>query len=213
MMPDETRVRSTKAARRRFGAVEPEEGFLNRWSRRKEAVRDGEEVEVEPEQLASIEDAQTPEPEPEVVEELTADDLPDIETLEKDSDYTAFLKAGVPEALQRQALAKLWRSDPALANLDELLDYGENFATEGMITGPLQTAYKVGEGYFKKIMKEDPEEAEMPVAGLSEEAAEPAEEPAETEEVASAQMADSAEIDSDDVPPENETDEPNSVSS
>src|SRR3546814_9494628 len=40
-------------------------------------------------------------------------DLPPIESLDKDSDYTAFLRAGVAPELRKQALGKLWRSDPS----------------------------------------------------------------------------------------------------
>jgi hypothetical protein len=53
--------------------------------------------------------------------------LPDIETLGKDSDCTGFMREGVPVALQNLALRKLWLSDPVLANLDGLNDYDEAF--------------------------------------------------------------------------------------
>ena len=54
----------------------------------------------------------------------------------------------VPEALKRAALRKLWGSDPVLANLDGLNDYGEDF---NVIDTPItlaQTSYRVGKGYF-----------------------------------------------------------------
>src|SRR3546814_6644375 len=49
---------------------------------------------------------------PAEVEDPNAD-LPPIESLDKDSDYTAFLRAGVAPELRKQALGKLWRSDPS----------------------------------------------------------------------------------------------------
>ncbi len=59
---------------------------------------------------------------------VAVEDLPDIENLGRGSDYTPFLRKGVPEHLTRQALRKLWRSDPVFANLDGLNDYDEDFA-------------------------------------------------------------------------------------
>lgn len=53
--------------------------------------------------------------------------LPDIETLTYESNFAAFLAKTVPAALQRRALAKLWRSDPVLANLDGLNDYEDDY--------------------------------------------------------------------------------------
>ena len=161
-MRDETHARGTRAARRRLGGEDdPDEGFLTRWSRRKEAVREGEEGVPEPfaEEQAAALPAEVTKDQP--VEEIAPEDLPDIETMDKDSDYKAFMKTGVPPDLQRQALARLWRSDPALANLDELLDYGENFATEGKIVGALKTAYQVGSGYLKQEEDDDPPVAEL----------------------------------------------------
>lgn len=50
--------------------------------------------------------------------------LPAVETLGADSDYTGFMRAGVPEALRVQALRQLWRSHPVIGTLDGLGDYG-----------------------------------------------------------------------------------------
>ena len=56
-----------------------------------------------------------------------AKDLPPIDGLGKDSDYTPFLGEGVPEKLARAAMRKLWRSDPIFAFRDGLDDYDEDF--------------------------------------------------------------------------------------
>jgi hypothetical protein len=56
-----------------------------------------------------------------------APDLPPIDGLNKDSDYTPFLEEGVPEKLARAAMRKLWRSDPIFAFRDGLDDYDEDF--------------------------------------------------------------------------------------
>ena len=52
--------------------------------------------------------------------------LPPIGSLDADSDYTVFMREGVPEALRVQALRKLWRSHPVIAAVDDLTDYGDD---------------------------------------------------------------------------------------
>ncbi len=50
--------------------------------------------------------------------------LPAVETLGADSDYTGFMRAGVPETVRVQAVRQLWRSYPVIGAVDELGDYG-----------------------------------------------------------------------------------------
>lgn len=50
-------------------------------------------------------------------------ELPDIDSLDGESDFSVFMRDGVPEDLRRLALRKLWASDPVYANLDGLNDY------------------------------------------------------------------------------------------
>ncbi len=57
-----------------------------------------------------------------------AKDLPPVDGLDRDSDYTPFLEEGVPEKLARAAMRKLWRSDPIFAFRDGLDDYDEDFS-------------------------------------------------------------------------------------
>jgi hypothetical protein len=125
---------------------------LSRWSQRKLATRRGEAVdeapcdEHEPAAAAPMADADAAAAE-------APPDLPPIDELTCDSDYIAFLAKNVPESLRREALRKLWRSDPVFANLDGLNDYCEDFnATYEPIT-MAQTAYKVGKGYFDEIVE------------------------------------------------------------
>jgi len=54
-------------------------------------------------------------------------DLPAVDTLTEDSDFTRFMADGVPELLRKAALRKLWRSSPVFAVLDGLNDYDEDF--------------------------------------------------------------------------------------
>ncbi len=138
--------------------ADPEDPFLARWSRRKRSPRrDRPAPDAEPERRDS--DAVTAAPaedappasvaEPGAAEPGTAaEELPDVGSLDKTSDFSVFLKEGVPEAIRRKALRRLWRLDPVLANLDGLNDYDEDFSVAGLVVGQLKTLYKVGKGYL-----------------------------------------------------------------
>jgi hypothetical protein len=103
-----------------------DEPFLERWSRRKREAREGidEEVEVE----AAAEPAQD---EPAPAEAAPGGtpalpELPDIDSLGEDSDYSAFMAPGVDGSLRRKALRKLF-SSPKFNVCDGLDDYCEDF--------------------------------------------------------------------------------------
>lgn len=115
-----------------------DDGFLRRWSRLKRAERRRAVRQAEPEQPA-------PAAAPEAAED-PLEDLPPLDSLHKDSDYTAFMRPGVPEELRNQALRRLWSSDPVYANLDGLLEYGEDFAAPFRMAGVVATVYRVLEG-------------------------------------------------------------------
>ena len=105
-------------------------------------------------------------------------DLPDIASLERDSDFTPFLREGVPESIQRLALRKLWRLDPTFAGLDGLVDYDDDFSDAALVVEGLKTAYKVGKGLLEEepqvepVVEEDAvqpvEQAEAPPSGDAE---------------------------------------------
>lgn len=92
-----------------------DEGFLGRWSRLKREAR----LAPEPEPTPQGPEPPPAEPEPAEVESS----LPPVESLCADSDYTAFLKEGVPEELRRFALRKAWASDPAISGFRGLCEY------------------------------------------------------------------------------------------
>lgn len=98
--------------------------------------------------------------EPDVASPVEAEDpnadLPPIESLDKHSDYTAFLRPGVAPELRNQALAKLWRSDPVFANLDGLLEYGEDFSLPFKNPTAVATLYQVGKGMVEAVLDESP---------------------------------------------------------
>jgi hypothetical protein len=127
-----------------------DEGLLSRWSRRKAearrtAAQDASEREQAPERPPA------PAPEPAEPGRIDPRDLPDIESLTAESDFTVFMKKGVPPELRQQALRKLWRSNPVLANLDGLLEYGEDYTHIGRGGMSVRTAYQVGRGFVRKL--------------------------------------------------------------
>lgn len=120
--------------------AEPEQ-FLARWSRLKRKARDGAVADPPP---AAAPEAVPAAPAPPA--EPLVPDLPPLESLTKDSDFTPFLRPGVPDALRKAALRKLYESDPVFANLDGLLEYGEDFAEPFRAAGVITTAYRVLKG-------------------------------------------------------------------
>ncbi len=61
----------------------------------------------------------------------TAIELPSIDSLTADSDYSVFMQPGVPAGRRNQALRKLWASDPAIVEGDDLSDYGDDYRSAG----------------------------------------------------------------------------------
>ena len=127
-----------------------EKDFLARWSRRKQAAREGL-AEPEPESPEVPAEMQSTEAAaPETGEAASEDAYADVDfdALDYASDYTRFMGKDVPEMVQRRALRALWRSDPVLANVDGLNDYDEDFTNAARAVEHLVTAYKTGgQGY------------------------------------------------------------------
>jgi hypothetical protein len=124
--------------------AEQRESFLRRWSRRK--IEAGSQPPAEDQAPIASEPTQRESAEPGASVDLES--LPDIETLHAGSDFKAFLREGVPQELRTLALRKLWRLNPTLANLDGLVDYGEDYAA-GNLAAALKSAYRVGRGFAR----------------------------------------------------------------
>lgn len=116
------------------------------WSRRRAAVAAEAEAEVQAVEAEAHAEEQAK------LEELSDDELleklelPDPDTMKAGDDFAAFMKKAVPERLRRRALRRLWTSNPVLANVDMLVDYGEDFTDSALVVENLQTAYQVGKG-------------------------------------------------------------------
>lgn len=78
-------------------------------------------------------------------------ELPALDDLNDPEAIKQFLKQGVPQRLKTLALRRLWRLNPVLANLDGLVDYGDDFANPPLIGDAVKTAYQVGKGMLKHI--------------------------------------------------------------
>ncbi|MGH6926696.1 MAG: DUF3306 domain-containing protein [Dongiaceae bacterium] len=145
--------------------AQDEEGLLKRWSRRKLEQRDREHQADSPApgeesgSTAVTSAGETPSADTTPAAADAAPDLPPIESLTRDSDFTIFMRDGVPDDLRNQALRKLWRSDPVFANLDGMLEYGEDYSQlfKSGVGATLKTLYRVGQGYLAEPIDAAPE--------------------------------------------------------
>lgn len=131
--------------------------FLSRWSRRKRsrarqdgaaaptetAVADddggGQPVALMPESAGDMTRSQAD-------PDLSAEALPDPETLTLDSDFTVYLRENVPAPLRQAALRRLWRLDPVFANLDGLNEYDLDYRAIHAAVKNVISSYQVGKG-------------------------------------------------------------------
>ncbi len=144
---------------------EEETGRLARWSRLKQAAREGA-----PGPEAAPLPATAPEPEPDPAEleaNRAAAEAVDLARLGPDSDLEVFFRRGVPKLLRQQALRAVWRSDPVFANLDGLVDHGEDFNDPKMVMKTFTSAWKIGSGYLRETLAEpaDPTDPEADIPG------------------------------------------------
>ena len=115
----------------------------------------------------------------------------DFDSLNYASDYTKFMKKGVPEAVKRRALRTLWSSNPILANLDGLNDYDEDFTDAALAVKVLTSNYKPGSGYLTE---------EERIASYSEEARKAGPQPDDEDaEESVAEDLDAADLDVEDM--------------
>lgn len=78
-------------------------------------------------------------------------DLPDPDTLDSPDAVKHFLSHALPERLKIRALRRLWRLNPVLANVDGLVDYGEDYTDAATVIEGMQTAYQVGKGMLAHV--------------------------------------------------------------
>lgn len=129
------------------------DNFLSRWSKRKAEVRKQERA-PEPDAAA-----------PEAEEEFDIASLPSIDSLTAESDFSLFLKKGVPAALRTAALRKLWLVEPSVVNYKALVEYNWDFTAPGYgELLPSDDIAKMAQQVFSGFsQKPKPAETEMPV--------------------------------------------------
>lgn len=110
------------------------ESVFSRWSKRKLAVKEEEENLQEQLEVARLEagtEGQLAEEAAEAEAEappLTDADMPDIETLTEESDFSPFMSPGVSDELRKLALRKLF-SASVFNERDGLDEYDDDFTT------------------------------------------------------------------------------------
>jgi hypothetical protein len=123
------------------------------WARRKAAVEAeaaAEKRATEEERIAVDHARLEEKPDEEILAELN---LPDPDTLKPGDTVEAFMSKAVPDRIRRRALRQLFRLNPALANIDGLVDYGEDFTDAALVVENLQTTYQVGKGMLAHVQE------------------------------------------------------------
>jgi hypothetical protein len=142
------------------------EGFLSRWSQRKALARDGVELPDEPElpDLPPATEAADADNAPATVDSEAGDaepptELPPLESLDENSDYSAFLNKDVSPDLRQKALRKLFQS-PKFNVRDGLDDYDWDFTNPeplgDIVTAEMRYRIKAElERLARKALEED----------------------------------------------------------
>lgn len=123
-----------------------DDNFLARWSRRKREVeevekpppplrgRAGEEGEPQP-QHPLPSPTLDPSPQSEGESAAPVQPLPSLDDLTAEDNLSAFLRQGVPEALKKAALRRMWSLDPAIRDHVGLAEYAWDFNDPASIPG------------------------------------------------------------------------------
>jgi hypothetical protein len=125
------------------------DGFLSRWSRRKQEARNTEPLRSDPvpPQAEPGAPATTPEtalpsagvPVSASEQQSEADliaRLPSLDELTADMDLSVFLQEGVPEVLRKAALRRMWSLDPKIRDyVSEAREYAYDWNTPGGVPG------------------------------------------------------------------------------
>lgn len=149
------------------GRGQDDKGFLSRWAERKRDARQDQDQDQDQDQQTgdaipggdqtlaarSTDDSPAAEGRP----DFDLKDLPDVESLGKESDFSVFMNEKVPDALRRRALRRLWRVDPLFGFRDGMNDYDEDYTDAAMVVEGMKTIYQVGKGM---VTPEEPDESE-----------------------------------------------------
>jgi hypothetical protein len=143
------------------------EGFLRRWARRKTEVREGREPVPEPVpatdaaaaanvDAAAVVAQAVPQPATAAPAERPLPTLEDVATLDKDSDFSAFVARGVDQAVRRSALKKLF-ADPHFNVMDKLDVYIDDYTKPSPMSETMLASLNHAKSVFMKMVEEEPE--------------------------------------------------------
>ena len=99
-----------------------DEPFLSRWSRQKRS-------RPQPAAAPAAANKELP---------FDPSTLPNIDDLTEGSDFAAFMQKGVPEALQRLALRRMWSLEPSIRDFVEVAENQWDFNAPGGVYGLFQ---------------------------------------------------------------------------
>jgi len=125
--------------------------MMDAWAKRRAAVAAEEAADIEAiarDEQAAVQAEQAEKTDEELLAEF---DLPNPDELTADDDFKAFMASAVPARLRQRALRRLWGLNPVLANVDGLVEYGEDYTDAATVVENLQTAYQVGKGMLKHV--------------------------------------------------------------
>ena len=146
--------------------VDTKESGLSRWARRKQEAREAPAVVSEMPAAESESMLGLP-PTDEIPEEpvaLTDADMPDIDTLGEDSDFTGFMSSGVSDELRNLALRKLFHA-PVFNIRDGLDEYDEDYTSfeklGDIVTCDMKHQIEVQERKRREALEQEQEQEEQ----------------------------------------------------
>lgn len=150
---------------------EHKESALSRWSRRKLEAEKG----IQPSDLDPPVDIETEPSAPAAGSEtkpvLTDADMPDIESLDADSDFSGFMSEGVSDELRNLALRKLFRA-PVFNIRDGLDEYDEDYTSfeklGDIVTSDMKHRIEMEEQKLREKLAAEGEAAEDEMDALEE---------------------------------------------
>ncbi|MFC5549027.1 DUF3306 domain-containing protein [Massilia aerilata] len=146
-----------------------DEGFLRRWARRKNEVREGRAPAPEPVAEAPLNAAAFAAPAAEPVQaplESAAEPRPlpaerplptmdDVAALKADSDFSGFVARGVDQAVRRSALKKLF-ADPHFNVMDRLDVYIDDYNKPSPMSEAMLASLNHAKSTFMTMVEDEP---------------------------------------------------------
>ena len=158
------------------------EGFVQRWARlkdesRKLEAREGGRSGAPPPPADAPAPISAPAPTPVATPGAAPvgvpAELPSLDSLTNESDYSPFLRPGVPDVLRRQALRRLWACDPASLLPEPLDAHNIDYNAVPIFLDGLKSAYQAGRGFVdpepagKQVLSGDPAQPEDKVVAAA----------------------------------------------